>query len=270
MKSQYLVDHEETAPPVAVGGEMDWEAAAVRLEPLPAEEVITWAAERFGDGLVLSTSLQAGGLVLLDMAHRQDVPVHVLTLDTGRLPEETHQHIDRVRRHYGIEVEVVLPDAAEVESMVRRGGSNLFRHSVEGRQECCRVRKVEPLRRALAPYPAWLSGLRRSQSRGRAGTPKVQLDLALDPNRRRVKVNPLADWDDERLWAYVRRHGVPYHPLYDRGYLSIGCAPCTRPVRPAEEPRAARWWWESEGHRECGLHVLPPEPAAGGAAEGTP
>jgi len=235
----------------------DWRAEAARLEPLPAERVIAWAAERFGDGLVLSTSLQAGGLVILDLAHRLGIPLRVLTLDTGRLPEETHEHVERVRRHYGVDVEMVSPDASEVERMVRRAGPNLFRRSVEERRECCRVRKVEPLRRALAPFPAWLSGLRRNQSAARAGTPKVQVDLALDPAGRRLKINPLANWDEARLWAYVRDHGVPYHPLYDQGYLSIGCLPCTRPVRPAEEPRAARWWWEEDGPRECGLHILP-------------
>lgn len=260
--SETLRDRSRDAPAgrgSTEGAGDDWAALAVRFEAASAEEVIAWAVQRFGNGLALSTSLQAGGMVVLDLLHRLGAQPRVLTLDTGRLPQETYDHIDRVRQHYGVEVEIQFPDAAEVQQLVRLGGPNLFYRSPEDRRECCRVRKVEPLRRALEPFDAWLSGLRRGQSAARAGTPKVERDRALDPRGRRVKVNPLADWSEERLWDYIRGHGVPYHPLYDQGYLSIGCAPCTRPARPAEGPRAGRWPWEAGGSRECGLHVVTSE-----------
>lgn len=234
-----------------------------RLEAASAEELIAWTLEHYAGSLALCTSLQAGGMVILDLCHRLGGELRVLTLDTGRLPAETYDHVDRVRQRYGVDVEMIHPDAAAVEALVRDAGPNLFYRSPQDRRACCRVRKVEPLRRALAPFAAWLSGLRRGQSPERADTGKVQPD-PMDP--RRLKVNPLADWSEQRVWEYVRRRDVPYHPLYDRGYQSIGCAPCTRPTRPQEDPRAGRWWWEGDGPRECGLHLVP---LGGRSGEGT-
>jgi phosphoadenosine phosphosulfate reductase len=232
----------------------DW---ARRFESSPPERLLGWAHERWGDTLALVTSFQASGMVLLDLAHRHGLPLRVLTLDTGRLPEETYTLIDRVRSRYRVEVEIVLPDHREVEALVRDSGPNLFLQSTEHRQSCCFVRKVAPFRRAVAGLEAWVSGVRRDESVARATTPKVEIDTVNRPGGGLIKLNPLADWTEDQVWSYIRDHSVPYHALYDRGYRSIGCAPCTRAARPAEEPRASRWWWEEGGHKECGLHLGP-------------
>ncbi|MCG8459858.1 MAG: phosphoadenylyl-sulfate reductase, partial [Holophagales bacterium] len=192
------------------------------------------------------------GSVLIDMAWRLGLLPRVLTLDTGRLPQETFDMMELIRDRYGTEIEVIHPRARDVEALVRRRGPNLFHLSVDHRLACCRVRKVEPLRRALRGAGAWITGLRRDQAPTRAGTPKV----AFDAEHEAWKLAPLADWSFERVDAYLRRHQVPRHPLYRKGYLSIGCAPCTRAVREGEGPRAGRWWWE-EGPKECGLHLAP-------------
>ena len=223
------------------------------MESLPPQQLVRWALERWGDRLALCTSFQAGGMVLVDMAVRIDPEVRVLTIDTGRLPEQTHALIERVRSRYGIEVEVLLPDPIRVGEMVRRHGPNLFYGSVEARFECCRARKSEPLRRTLADLDAWMTGARRDQT-----STRVTLStIALDPLHEGVaKLAPLADWNDEAVWSYIREHQVPYHALYDRRYRSIGCAPCTRAVGPNDDPRAGRWWWEKGELKECGLHLV--------------
>lgn len=222
------------------------------LESLGAEELLGWALDRWGDRLVICTALQVTGMVIVDLAWRIEPAVRVMTLDTGRLPQETHELVERVRDRYGIEVDVRLPDPEAVGRMVRSEGPNLFYRSAAARRRCCRIRKVEPLRRALAGFEAWVAGLRRDQSAERAGTPKVQLDPATGV----VKLHPLVDWTEAEVWNYVRDRDVPCHALYDRGYTSIGCAPCTRPLEPGEDARAGRWWWEgAETRKECGLHV---------------
>ena len=239
----------------------DVESAAARFEPLSAEEVLAWALAAFGTRLAIVTAFQAEGMVILDLARRLDPGVRVVTIDTGRLPQETHDLIDQVRMRLGVEVEVVAPDAAAVGAMVLRNGPNLFKRDVALRQLCCHVRKVEPLARALRDADAWVSGLRRDQGPSRAGTAKVEHD----PAHQAVKVNPLADWTRERVWAYVDAHGLPVHPLYGKDYTSIGCAPCTRPVRQGEDERAGRWWWEAGADRECGLHHPTPSERFDGA-----
>lgn len=190
-------------------------------------------------------------MVILDMAARISRDVRVLTLDTGRLPQETYAMIESVRERYGVTVEVVSPDAAEVESMVSQHGPNLFYQEPALRTLCCHIRKVRPLERKLRELDAWAVGLRRQQGETREGVPKV--DLEATP----VKLSPLADWTKEQVEEYLRRQDVPRHPLYEQGYASIGCAPCTRPVRPGEHDRAGRWWWEEESHKECGIHFGP-------------
>jgi phosphoadenylyl-sulfate reductase (thioredoxin) len=243
----------------------DW---ARRFESAPPERLLAWAHERWGDRLALVTSFQASGMVLVDLAHRYRLPLRLLTLDTGRLPDETYTLIDRVRARYDVEVEIVLPDHSEVEALVRDDGPNLFLQSPEHRRRCCHARKVAPFRRAVANLDAWVSGLRRDEGGARTAVPKVELDLAHGPEGGLFKLNPLADWSEDQVWSYVRHHAVPYHALYDRGYRSIGCAPCTRPARPAEDARASRWWWEDGGAKECGLHsslvAAPRRQAAGG------
>lgn len=188
-------------------------------------------------------------MVVIDLATRIDPQVRVFTLDTGRLPEETHFMIDRVRERYGVDIEVVRPDPADVTRMVEAYGVNLFYDSLENRKLCCEVRKVRPLERKLAGLQAWATGLRREQTEDRAATPKVQ---EVDG---RVKINPLADWTAGQVDQYVAEHGVVLHPLYARGFGSIGCAPCTRALEPGEGERAGRWWWEQDDRKECGIHI---------------
>jgi thioredoxin-dependent adenylylsulfate APS reductase len=233
---------------------------------LPPEKLLEQTFHTFGEGAALVTSFQAEGLVLLDMTRRRlpDLPLRVITLDTGRLPQETYDLMERVRGRYGIALEIFSPDPARLEPLIRRGGPNLFYRSPEDREACCHVRKVEPLGRALEGLCAWITGLRRGQSAARAHTET----LALEDDAGRLKLSPLAEWSWERVWHYIEDHRVPYHPLYDQGYTSIGCAPCTRPVRPGAGARSGRWWWETEEvPKECGLHRRP-LPTVG--AEGRP
>jgi thioredoxin-dependent adenylylsulfate APS reductase len=222
------------------------------LDGLPADELLAWAIGRFGDRFAVVTSFQAEGMVVLDLVRQVDPGAKVLTLDTGRLPEETYEVIEAVRSGLGLEVEVVAPDPADVAAMVARHGPNLFHKDPALRRLCCHVRKVAPLRRALATYEAWSTGLRRDGGQARGSIAKAERD---DAHGGILKLNPLADWTREQVWAYVRSHRLPVSSLYDKGYTSIGCAPCTRPTRPGEDERAGRWWWEADQDRECGLHT---------------
>ncbi len=221
------------------------------LESASAADILTWATETFGVRFAIATSFQKEGMVILDIASRLGGVVRVFTLDTGRLPEETLQMISDVRRRYGVEVEIVRPDPAEVESMVTRHGPDLFYDSLEQRRLCCDVRKVRPLERKLRELDAWAAGLRRGQSETRAGIVKVESAGG------RVKIHPLADWTSADVERYIHEHDVPVHPLYARGYATIGCAPCTRAILPGEDERAGRWWWEQGAHKECGIHFSP-------------
>ena len=222
------------------------------LDGLEADRLLAWAIERYGRRFAVVTSFQAEGMVVLDLARRIDPGVRVLTLDTGRLPEETYEVIEAVRTGLGLEVEVITPDPADVAAMVAGHGPNLFHKDPALRRLCCHVRKVAPLGRALAGVGAWATGLRRDGGPARAGTAKAEID---DAHGGIVKLNPLADWTRDPVWAYVRSHRLPVNPLYEQGYTSIGCAPCTRPTRPGEDERAGRWWWEADQDRECGLHT---------------
>lgn len=220
-----------------------------------ARGLLEWAIGRWGGGVAMVTSFQAEGLVILDLIRREleAKEVRVITLDTGRLPQETHDLMDQVRGRYGVDVEVFLPDPDAVATLVRDGGANSFYESRSARQACCRVRKVEPLRRALDGLSGWITGLRRDQSESRAMVEPLELD---HKHGGLLKLNPLAFWTWAEVWEHIERHRVPYSALYDRGYTSIGCAPCTRPIRPGQDARAGRWWWEEESeHKECGLHL---------------
>jgi phosphoadenosine phosphosulfate reductase len=221
------------------------------LEQATAAEILSWAVDTYGDGFIVSTSFQAEGMVIVDMVARLTKTARVMTLDTGRLPAETYQMIETVRERYGIAVEMVFPDAAEVESMVGLHGPNLFYRETAMRMLCCEIRKSRPLERKLKGMNAWAVGLRRSQNESRSEVLKV--DLKATP----VKISPLADWTREQVEEYIRRNDVPRHPLYARGYTSIGCDPCTRAVEAGEEERAGRWWWEQDADKECGIHFTP-------------
>ncbi|MGQ9629099.1 MAG: phosphoadenylyl-sulfate reductase [bacterium] len=222
------------------------------LESKGAQEVLRWALERYGRNIALASSFGAEDVVLIDMMVKIDPGARVFTLDTGRLPQETYDVMERIRSKYGLRIEVFFPDASAVEEMVGRYGPNLFYESVELRHLCCEVRKIEPLKRALSGLSAWICGLRREQAVTREGVRKVEID---ESHGSIVKVNPLADWTSSDVWAYIRENDVPYNSLHDRGYPSIGCAPCTRAIEPGEHIRAGRWWWELPEQRECGLHM---------------
>ncbi len=218
------------------------------METAPAPELLAWALETYGGSFAIATSFQKEGMAIVDLAARISPRVRVFTLDTGRLPDETHRMIDTVRERYGIAVEIVRPDAEEVRQLIAPRGPDLFYESVDARLSCCEVRKVRPLERKLATLSAWATGVRRGQSETRAVTAKI--DRSASP----VKLNPLADWSEAQVEEYTRVNRVPVHPLYARGYTSIGCAPCTRPILPGEDARAGRWWWEHGANKECGIH----------------
>jgi thioredoxin-dependent adenylylsulfate APS reductase len=224
-----------------------------RLERLGAEEILHWAIENFHPRLALSCSFGAPeGMLLLDLMHRIEPTSRVFVLDTGRLPQATYDLMDRVRDRYGKPVEVVFPRAEDVQAMVREHGLNLFYESVEKRQLCCRLRKVEPLRRYLTDLDAWVAGLRRDQGVTRGEVKKVELDPV---HAGIVKVSPIADWTSDDVWKYVRAHNVPVNRLHAQGYPSVGCDPCSRAIAEGDDPRAGRWWWESAETKECGIHV---------------
>ncbi len=225
---------------------------AGRFENAGPEELLRWAIDTFSPRLALASSFGAEDVVLIDMLSKLEPPTRIFTLDTGRLPAETYALMEAIRDRYGLTIEIYFPQAEAVEAMVRERGVNLFYKSVENRKLCCGVRKVEPLGRALRGLDAWITGLRREQAVTRTQVEKVELDA---DHGGIVKINPIADWTWDQVWAYIRAHGIPYNALHDQGYPSIGCAPCTRAVQPGEDLRAGRWWWEQDpAAKECGLH----------------
>lgn len=201
---------------------------------------------------VFASSLAAEDMVLTDMILRTKLQIRVFTLETGRLHKETLDVLDRIKETYNYEVALYRPEPAAVDAYVQQNGLNAFYDSVEMRKECCRIRKVEPLNRALAGNKAWITGQRRTQSTTRAALDVQEQDEA----HGMVKFNPLADWSEDDVWHYIRSNKVPYNALHDKGYPSIGCEPCTRSIQPGEDVRAGRWWWENPESKECGLHVV--------------
>lgn len=211
-------------------------------------------ADHAADKLAISFS-GAEDVVLIDMACTLTDRLQVFCLDTGRLHPETYRFIDRVRDHYGVAIDMLGPDPAAVTGLVKRKG--LFSFYADGHQECCSIRKIEPLRRHLSGLDGWITGQRQDQSPTRAGVPHVQEDTAFsDDVRTLIKYNPLAEWSSAQVWQYIRDNEVPYNGLHDQGYISIGCEPCTRPVGPNMHERSGRWWWEESTQKECGLHVI--------------
>ncbi len=200
-----------------------------------------------------ASSLGAEDMVITDLILRRGLDIEIFTLDTGRLHADTVALVDRIRERYGKSIRVVRPDPDAVAQYVIVHGRNGFYESVDLRKRCCEIRKVEPLRRALAGKASWITGQRREQSSTRAALALQERDAV----HGLVKFNPLVDWSERDVWDYIARHGVPYNALHEQGYRSIGCAPCSRPTLPGEDVRAGRWWWESPEARECGLHVAP-------------
>ena len=227
--------------------------ATVTAKTADVLEFLRAAVAEFGSNgeLTFANSFGAEDMVLTDLILRERLPIEIFSLDTGRLPPETYTLIGDVERRYATRLKIFFPQAEAVETYVRSQGINAFYDSIELRKACCGIRKVEPLGRALAGKKAWITGLRAAQSATRTDAPVREFDAA----HGLVKLNPLLDWSEAEVWAYIRIHDVPYNALHDRFYPSIGCAPCTRAIALGEDVRAGRWWWEDPASKECGLHV---------------
>lgn len=212
------------------------------------------AVADYGHDVVLASSFGAEDVVLLDMLHKHNIGIRVISLDTGRLPQETYDVMQIWRKKSSLNIDIYFPDASEVEAMVKQDGVNLFYDAVEKRKLCCHVRKILPLKRALSGAKAWVTGLRQEQADSRTNMQAVEDDQAFGIK----KFNPLIMWTAQDVWDYIKSNDVPYNALHDKFYPSIGCAPCTRAISAGEDPRAGRWWWEQEDAvAECGLHVSP-------------
>lgn len=221
------------------------------METKSAKEILEWTVNRYGTKAGLASSFGMEDMVLIDMISKMEGEITLFTLDTGRLHEETYETMDRARSKYNLRIQTYFPNRESVERLVLEKGFHSFRESVENRKECCTIRKVEPLNRALAGLDAWVTGLRRDQGITRTQTPKVGEDPDHPPL---IKINPLADWSIAQVEDYIEKNSVPINPLHKKNFPSIGCAPCTRPILPGEDIRAGRWWWENPEHKECGLH----------------
>ena len=238
--------------------DIEVEELSLKFETSSAEEILKWALNELHPKVALAFSGQAEDVVILDLMHKvAPDKVRVFMVDTGRLPEEIYELVDEVRSRYGVNIEVYYPDTREVEEVISKFGPNLFYRGIEYRLLCCRVRKVNPLMRILKDLDAWITGLRRDQYPTRAITRKIQID---HDHYGILKISPICDWTWEEVWGYIKRNNLPYCRLYDRGFTSIGCEPCTRPTfaKPGdvtgEELRKGRWWWERDAPKECGMH----------------
>lgn len=228
-----------------------------RLEGLRAPQIVAWALDEFGAEVAIASSFSKEDVALIDLASRSGRPFRIIALDTGRLHEETCWVAEQVQKRYKLTIEWHMPHGSDVEAMIRENGMYSFRRSLEDRKSCCELRKVRPLRRALAGAPAWMTGLRRSQGVTRGDLPPLEWDRVFGGGKGEggmPKVNPLFNWSDHALEDYVREQHLPKNPLYAQGYQSIGCAPCTRPVAEGQHARSGRWWWEDPTNAECGLH----------------
>lgn len=220
------------------------------LSQLPPHEVLKYFISKHKNQIAFSTSLGAEDQVIIEMLASVDPEVFIFTLDTGRLFPETYELIERTNSRYKINIEVFFPHSQLVQNMVREKGVNLFYESIENRKLCCNIRKIEPLKRALAGKEFWITGLRRDQAVTRQKTELIEWDEA----NQIIKVNPIIDWSHQQVWDYIKLRNIPYNPLHDQGFLSIGCQPCTKAVKPGEDIRSGRWWWENPESKECGLH----------------
>lgn len=221
------------------------------LKDKTAQEIINFFINDYEGKVGLATSLGVEDQVLTHMIASIDKSTKIFTLDTGRVFPESYKVLDETNKKYGISVEVYFPKSDKVEEMVNTKGINLFYDSIENRKQCCNVRKIEPLKRALSEIDIWVTGLRKDQSVTRFFTPLVEWDEA----NKVIKVNPLLNWSEKQTWSFVKENDVPYNQLHDKGFPSIGCQPCTRAIEEGEDVRAGRWWWELPEHKECGLHV---------------
>ena len=221
------------------------------LEKEEPEFILKYFLEKYGDRAGLSSSFSMEDQVITNMLVSVNQRPKIFTLDTGRLPYETYKLIDTTRERYNIDIEIYFPDYKKVESMVKEKGVNLFYNSVDDRKLCCNIRKDEPLKRALTGLDVWITGLRKEQSVTRGGLNIVEYDEGF----KIIKINPLLNWSEKQVWDYIKKYDVPYNQLYKQNYRSIGCAPCTRAVKPGGNIRDGRWWWENPETKECGLHL---------------
>ncbi len=217
------------------------------------QQLLNYFLESFQGRIVLASSMAAEDQVLTDMICKTHPKTQIITLDTGRLPQETYDVIEATQKHYGIKIRVLFPDYKQVEKMIDEHGPNLFSQSVQNRKLCCHIRKIEPLKRALESMDIWICGLRKEQS-----VTRTELEsIAWDEQFGLIKLSPLLGWTTDQVWDYIHQNDIPYNALHDKGYPSVGCAPCTRAVEKGQDIRAGRWWWEMPEHKECGLHWNP-------------
>jgi phosphoadenosine phosphosulfate reductase len=221
------------------------------FEENPIEDALAYVANLFPKRTRFSTSLGQEDQVLTDIIARNKIDINIFTIDTGRLFSEVYDTIEKTTARYKIPIDVYFPQTSSVQELVAERGVNLFYESVENRQLCCGVRKVEPLNRALKGTSVWVTGLRASQTDHRKNIPVVEWLT----DKEIYKINPLIRWSFDDVMNYINKYNVPYNPLHNKGFISIGCAPCTRAIEPGEDPRAGRWWWETS-HKECGLHLV--------------
>lgn len=226
------------------------ESLTEQLSGLSNVEALRTLAELFPGQVVFSTSLGYEDQVITDLILSNEIPIKIFTLDTGRMFSETYSVWKKTNDRYATKIEAFFPDRAAEETLMTAKGPYSFYDSVENRKECCGIRKVEPLNRALKGQKIWITGIRAEQSANRQSMPQLEWDAAHDL----FKFHPLMDWTFEEVKQYVKDHNVPYNPLHDRGFVSIGCQPCTRAIQPGEDFRAGRWWWEDNSKKECGLH----------------
>jgi len=215
------------------------------------DTVLNYFLQTYKGKIAQASSFGAEDQVLSDLILRNDPEGKIFTLDTGRLPEETYTVMDQTNQKYGIKIEVYFPDLLDVEVLYKTQGINGFREDVNNRKWCCHVRKLAPLKRAVRNLDVWITGLRRSQSPTRESMRLVEWDEV----NSLIKLNPLIEWSEEKIWSYIKSYKIPYSALHDQGYPSVGCAPCTRAIAEGEDIRAGRWWWENPEHKECGLHL---------------
>ena len=226
-------------------------ANVIPVNPADAREILRSGVAAAGGPVSLACSFSVEDVVILDLARELGLQIGVFALDTGRLHEATYEVADAITERYNVTIEWYFPRSEAVEELLRNKGPYSFRESLENRHECCHIRKVEPLSRALKGLSGWITGLRREQSVTRTELAPIEVD---ELNGGILKINPLLEWSEAQVWEYAREKRVPVNRLHKEGYPSIGCAPCTRPVAPGEHPRSGRWWWENPEHKECGLH----------------
>ncbi len=222
-----------------------------QLKDNSAKEILKYFINNYKNEICFASSLGAEDQIITEMIFSIDKTTEIFTLDTGRLFQETYDLYDQTRSKYKIDIKILFPDNEQIEEMVNKYGLNLFYKSIEKRKICCQVRKIEPLKKALLGKKFWITGLRNEQSDTRINNKIIEYDDINDL----IKINPLINWSEKDVWDYINKKNIPYNPLHDKGFKSIGCQPCTRAVKSGEDSRAGRWWWENQGKRECGLHV---------------